>query len=708
MAAAIKQSNFAGMNLSAATVAGTPLSTIASQAANAATQSALAGVASTANAALPAAALPSTAIRANFDDVARALADRMSDHLNVKAFGAMGDGVTDDTLAFQNAAAVATGHIPTSIGAGLSNYLSALGSYFLNIGAKRNGAVEIDIPAGHYILTAPIAVNYQTNSAIRWRGDGSSMTELEFRGGVDGLVTTFAQNVTYGNDLARTGNWQGQGIEVEGIHFIANTGIVPAAAAGQTNIGTGQGESGTAIKTIGIQLINASMPPFQIYHDLLFSNSGGWNDAANNWKTALYLQDPDNLFVDHVAFIDHSLSNNHTSIPIWVHSTAPAGGPGHGFLNFDYPLLFGGGSACMQFDGNAIQGIVISHAATVACQDGITWLAAANSLSGSITIADGSLGAQRYMVHITNASTIFSHDNFIYNDSPPVGTDPIYFYVQGAAELISHHDQFYGPPAGTMGSGHSSTAMFVSGLGTAAQPSQIDGDNVWRFDNGLLFGGGSTYTFTNDVVSAQTTTCYRDTSASTTPSLRGQFDGIYCGGTVNAHDGVGVTGMIDWANQRYLNAGVELGLPGITSPGGVAGGVGILDFHSVPSTNGLLSGLNDEDFRFAVSGGTAGTNGSGTLTATGGQFVVNANLDEKLLATFEQNVNVNGTVNTQNLNATGIVTTPSVQYSNFAPPSSASTACVAGVSGDAVVSGTAYHFFCAATNSWVRVSMAAW
>ncbi|MCQ8279771.1 glycoside hydrolase family 55 protein [Acetobacteraceae bacterium KSS8] len=600
----------AGSIGAAATVNGTPLGNVATMA----------------TAALPAASLPTATFRANFDDISRALADRMSDHLNVKAFGAKGDGVTDDTLAFQHAAAVATGHIPNGIGASLSSYLSTL-TTFLGIGPKLNSAVEIDIPAGHYVLTAPITVNYQTNTAIHWKGDGSSMTELEFRGGVDGIVTTFAPN-TNGNEGAREGNWLGQGIEVEGIHFIANTGIVPAAAAGASNIGNGQGESGTAIKTIAIPLINASMPPFQIYRDLLFTNSGGWTDAANNWKGALYLQDPDNLFIEKVAFIDHSLDTNRTSIPVWLHSTASATGPGHGSLNIDYPLILGGLTG-IQIDGNAFQGINITHAATIGVRDGITWLANPSSLSGSITLADSSLGGARYLVYMTNVSTVYSHDNFFYNTSPPKGTNPIFFYVTGGDTVISHHDQFYGPLPGYEGSGFSSAAMFVTGFGTAdTAPSHISDDTVSHFDYGILYGGGSTMNFTNDVVSSDTTNCYRDTSASTTPSMRGQFDGIYCGGTVNAHDGVGLTADYDWIGTRFMNGDIELGLPGITSAGGQAGAAGILDFHSIASSNGTVAGLNNYDVRLTASGGTAGTNGAAALNlyGTGGLNLVNGPL----------------------------------------------------------------------------------
>ncbi len=583
---------------------------------------ALGDAVSRANAALPAAALPSTTIRANFDDIARSLADRMSDRLNVKAFGAKGDGVTDDTLAFQNAAAVATGRVPGGIGASLSSYLSTL-SGFLGIGPRLNSAVEIDIPAGHYILSAPIAVNYQTNTAIHWKGDGSSMTELEFRGGVDGIVTTFAANAN-GNEVSRTigGSWQGQGIEIEGIHFIANTGIVKSAGSGTNNC-TAQGESGTAIKTIALAAFNAAMPPFQVYKDLQFSNSGGWNDGANNWKGALYLQDPDNLYVDRVAFVDHSLDCNRTSIPIWLHSTAPVSGPGHNFLNIDYPTILGGLTG-IQIDGNAFQGITISHSVMVGVQDGVTWLANPGSLSGSVVMADGSVSAARYMVRIANASTIFSHDNFYYNTAPPKNTDPIFFYVTGGDTVVSHHDQFYGPIAGYIGSGHSATAMFVTGYGSLdTAPSHISDDVVAHFDTGILYGGGSTMNFTNDVVSSDTTTCYRDTSGAAATNMRGQFNGIYCGGLLNLHDGVGTTAIYDWGVQRFMNGSLELGMPGVGSPGGVTGYQGQIDFHSTPSST--AAALNDFDVRVTTHGGVAGTSGQGTLDVygTGGLNVSN-------------------------------------------------------------------------------------
>jgi hypothetical protein len=567
-------------------------------------------------AALPAAGLASQAFRGNLDDVNRALADRFSDRLNVKDFGAVGDGMTDDWQAFQNAADVATGHVPTNIGPALKLKLSQ-STGFLGVGAKLNGAVEIDVPAGHYFLSKPITVSYQPNSYLHWKGDGSSATELEFSKGIDGLVTTFNPNSSgSGNELARTGAWPGQGIQVDGFHFISDTQIVPLVPGG-TNIGKGQGYAGTGIKTTAIPVINASTPPFQIYHDIIFSNKGGWNDGANNWLHAIYLIDPDNLFMDHVLYSDRSLDANRTSVPFWIHSTAKAFvTPGHGFLNLDYVSAIGG-LTCFQIDGDAIQGINIIHPVTIGCQDGITWLAGKNTLAGSIDIADGSMGAARYIVQITNASTIFSHDNFYYNTSPPAGTDPIFFNVGGGDTIISHHDQFYGPTAGLMGAGHSATAMFVTGFGTAdAAPSHISDDTVSHFDSGIIYGGGSRMNFTNDVVGSDTTLCYRDTSGSTDPTLRGQFSGIYCGGDVNEHDGVGLGFVKDWAVSRYINSGIELGMPGVRSPGGLTGYAGGIDFHSLASTDGTIAGLNDYDCREAAVGGTSGTAGQGGLAFT--------------------------------------------------------------------------------------------
>jgi hypothetical protein len=87
----------------------------------------------------------SFAFRATGEPAARTMPDRLAEIKNVKDFGAAGDGVTDDTVAIQNAV----------------NWTS---------GANRG---TIYFPCGRYLVSQPITFNYNGNLDICFRGESS-------------------------------------------------------------------------------------------------------------------------------------------------------------------------------------------------------------------------------------------------------------------------------------------------------------------------------------------------------------------------------------------------------------------------------------------------------------------------------------------------------------------------------------------------------
>ena len=506
---------------------------------------------------------------------ALALADSAVQRLDPRRFGAKCDGATDDQAAFN----------------AISTYINAAAS----AARRTNTAWEIDIAGGRCVLSQPWAITFGSpNISLHLHGDGSAHSELEWTGGVNGIVVTFAQNPIYGNEMARSTLWGGQGIAVDGLHLIA---------------ATGGGRSGTALSVYAIPLINASNPPFQRYSDLVIGNDNGYTDNQTNWAGGLYLVNPDNLNARDLMWWDHALTSNTTSIPYWLHSTAPANGPGHGNITFDNVTAAGGATA-FKIDGPAFQGINISKLFTVGVQIGLSWVENPNALSGSLTLDHSSMGATQEVVQLANVSTVFSDHNFFYNVAPPVGTNPVFFFASGGDTLVSTGDQFYGPTPGWEGAGFAATAMFVQGYTTTdVAPSVISGDTISHFDYGIVANGTALH-FLDDAVSSDTTTCYRD-SGTEVPALRPEFDGIHCGATVNHNDGVGLALSFDRAPTRYINGSIELGLPGITSPGAVPGYAGDIDWHFTPAAS--QGALIDYDCRDQVTAGT-GAVGGGTMT----------------------------------------------------------------------------------------------
>lgn len=87
---------------------------------------------------------------------ARTLAKRFADHLNVKDFGATGDGTTDDTTAISNAVTASKTASPTG------------------------GPVALYFPAGTYIVTAVMMYTH-----CFYYGDGPDLTRVKLKAGTN-------------------------------------------------------------------------------------------------------------------------------------------------------------------------------------------------------------------------------------------------------------------------------------------------------------------------------------------------------------------------------------------------------------------------------------------------------------------------------------------------------------------------------------------
>ena len=108
--------------------------------------------------------LTTTGIRAAGTPTLRNLADRFADTLNVKDFGALGDGQADDTAAIQ-----------------------------LAISSLKFGGGEIWLPAGIYRTTSTIAIS---NDRVNFRGAGRHATQSEFDPTSDGTCFKFAKKAS--------------------------------------------------------------------------------------------------------------------------------------------------------------------------------------------------------------------------------------------------------------------------------------------------------------------------------------------------------------------------------------------------------------------------------------------------------------------------------------------------------------------------------
>ena len=180
--------------------------------------------------------------------------------------------------------------------------------------------------------------------------------------------------------------------------------------------------------------------------------------------------------------------------------------------------------------------------------------------------------------------------------------------------------------------------------------------------------------FTADKAAIETGLCYSDIGTQSDSRLHPVFDQMFCGQQLVHDDSQTLTYGVNWIAQSFQNGSLELGLPGITTAAGVTGSTGQIDFHSAPASS--IGGLNDYDARIRPEQGVAGANGT-------------APLDVYDAFTHFQSA----------------ILTNDLRFVGFTPPATQSATCNVGDSGDGVLSGVYYHFYCASTNMWTRVAL---
>ena len=181
---------------------------------------------------------------------ARTLANRFADHLNVKDFGATGNGTTDDSTAIANAVAASKTASPTG------------------------GPVALYFPAGTYIVTA---VEMYTHCF--YYGDGPDLTRVKLKAGTNADLfygqTSYINFNTYntpGDDgitlrdiwLDGSANWISFTASISGTTMTVTDAPVGTITVGSTIAGTGVtvGTTITALGTgtggVGTYIISAS------------------------------------------------------------------------------------------------------------------------------------------------------------------------------------------------------------------------------------------------------------------------------------------------------------------------------------------------------------------------------------------------------------------------------------------------------------------
>jgi hypothetical protein len=199
----------------------------------------------------------------------RTVLSKLQDRVCVKDFGAVGDGSTDDTAAFNAAATYAT---------------------------TITGGCAIYVPAGNYSLSGPIAWD-GANSMVSWEGDGSNQTALIWtrtsggNGFIAGASTPVARVAIRGMTLVQNSvASSGAAIVVYG------AGSTPMSFVGEDITAFGGSVGGTPSAGYwGGGAVSLYNPTYPRLKDIYFFGIGGNPSvSSNNLINAAYTITADN------------------------------------------------------------------------------------------------------------------------------------------------------------------------------------------------------------------------------------------------------------------------------------------------------------------------------------------------------------------------------------------------------------------------------
>ncbi len=196
------------------------------------------------------------------------------DDINVRNYGAKGDGTTDDTSAFQAAIAFATD---------VSRPLTS------------NSGARIRIPCGKYILKAKLKITTGPNAAIGLYGDTASCTELQWNVADGGLDFELPQQfqTSPSRSLANPAVGLSVAVDVEHLSLVNNA--------------PGNVFTGTALRInqpIPTRSITSGSSDQTIFDIRWYANApglGGRNSTGQGWNIGIELVEAPFAHINHVS-----------------------------------------------------------------------------------------------------------------------------------------------------------------------------------------------------------------------------------------------------------------------------------------------------------------------------------------------------------------------------------------------------------------------
>ncbi|WP_428395329.1 glycosyl hydrolase family 28-related protein [Lichenicoccus sp.] len=316
--------------------------------------------------------------------------------IDVTAYGANGDGVTDDTLAFRAAIAAAQG-----------------GS------AARNQGALIEIPCGKYILTARLTIHLAANTAIGLHGQTQSCTELQWNVADGGLDFEYPQQQVASasrNPSGASPSGPGAAVDIERLSLVNN-------APG--NVYTGMA---LLLRQPVPTHALASGGPDQTIRDVawhsLTPGQGGSSAQGQAWNVGIDIVNVPYVHISHVTgsqYGSRSPFASNTSAGIRIEST---GGPRSTFTQQIWlsRVFQQGAYDGLDLIGHNIQGVYADRLMELQNAYSVRWQAPSEDASASFFLSDSSLDGLYAGVSTNFVKQVFLTDNEILNGGPgPTG-----------------------------------------------------------------------------------------------------------------------------------------------------------------------------------------------------------------------------------------------------------------------------------------------
>ena len=311
--------------------------------------------------------------------------------IDVQAYGAKGDGVTDDTAAFRAVIAAA---------------LRGSGP------AAPNSGALIEVPCGKYILTARLTVRLTANAAFGLHGQTQSCTELQWNVANGGLDFEYPQQDVASasrNPSGASPSGPGAAVDLEHLSLVNNA--------------PGNVYTGTALllrQPVPTRAL-ASGGPDQVIRDVawhaLTPGQGGSRAQGQAWNVGIDIVNVPYVHINHVSGSQYGTRSpfaSRTSAGIRIESTAGAKTYYSGQIWLSGVFQQGAYDG-LELTGHNIQGVYADRLMELQNAYSVRWEAPSEDASASFFLSDSSLDGLYAGVTTNFVKQVFLSDNEILN-----------------------------------------------------------------------------------------------------------------------------------------------------------------------------------------------------------------------------------------------------------------------------------------------------